>query len=337
MAPALLYLKAMNWSAGTFLVALLSGAGPIAPGPDLSELREAALHSRNRMQELKLRQAKLAAELDQLGAKIDRLKKQRGTSLLPRSELNGALQRSQELSAELTNVAQALSKEEVNRHRSHEALAAALSEKVRRLADDWEHADSRDERKRVLGEMRSIRAEREQVRAWLPAGTAPTAASSAAFANREDLLEQADALRDSQDKVQQQMRSLDTRIAEARQERELDRKMKDFLREESLFDEQDRRFRLYRELPTPPPTEGVPAASLGPNAQPPVSSPGQSAPPSDRAAQKPPQLDSTGKGANGWSSESLESLQVQREQLRSLAEELEVKARRAEAKARELP
>jgi hypothetical protein len=59
----------------------------------------------------------------------------------------------------------------------------------------------------------------------------------------EDLLEQANALRDSEDKVRQQMKALQLRIAEIHRERELDRRMSDFLGEERLFDEQDRRLR----------------------------------------------------------------------------------------------
>ena len=60
----------------------------------------------------------------------------------------------------------------------------------------------------------------------------------------EDLLEQADALRDSEDKVRQRLQALRTRITEVREERELDRRMSDFLGEESMFDEQDRRLRV---------------------------------------------------------------------------------------------
>jgi hypothetical protein len=63
----------------------------------------------------------------------------------------------------------------------------------------------------------------------------------------EDLLEQADLLKDNEDKVRQQLKSLEKRITEAKEERELDGRVRQFLGEESLFDEQDRRLRVRRE------------------------------------------------------------------------------------------
>ena len=62
-----------------------------------------------------------------------------------------------------------------------------------------------------------------------------------------ELLEQADAVRDAEDKVRQRMEQLQTRIHELKDERDLDRRMNDFLGEESIFDEQDRRLRLRNE------------------------------------------------------------------------------------------
>lgn len=92
--------------------------------------------------------------------------------------------------------------------------------------------------------MRSVRGEREAVRAALPASQVPALEGAARGDDPEDLLAQADALRDTQDKVRQRLQALKARITEVREERDLDRRMNDFLGEESMFDDQDRRLRL---------------------------------------------------------------------------------------------
>jgi hypothetical protein len=72
----------------------------------------------------------------------------------------------------------------------------------------------------------------------------PALPEAATSDDAEDLLEQADALRDTEDKVNQRLQALRSRLTEVREERELERRMSDFLGEESMFDEQDRRLRL---------------------------------------------------------------------------------------------
>jgi len=57
----------------------------------------------------------------------------------------------------------------------------------------------------------------------------------------EELLERADALFDSEDKLRREERALEARIGELRSEQDIDRRMSDFLGEGTLFDEADRR------------------------------------------------------------------------------------------------
>ena len=95
--------------------------------------------------------------------------------------------------------------------------------------------------------MRALRAERDAVRAALPAAQVPALLPAPSSDDPEELLEQADALRDAGDKVKQRLAALESRIAEAREERDLDRRMGDFLGEGAMFDEQDRRLRLDRD------------------------------------------------------------------------------------------
>jgi len=84
-------------------------------------------------------------------------------------------------------------------------------------------------RRQLIVQMRSLRAEREQVRAALPAASVPALEAPRSSDNPEDLLEQADAARDNEDKVRRELRALEGRIAETREERAFDRRLNDFL------------------------------------------------------------------------------------------------------------
>ena len=63
----------------------------------------------------------------------------------------------------------------------------------------------------------------------------------------EDLLEQADLVKDNEDKVRKELKTVEKRIAEAKEERALDTRVRQFMGEDALFDEQDRRLRVHRE------------------------------------------------------------------------------------------
>src|SRR5258706_516234 len=82
----------------------------------------------------------------------------------------------------------------------------------------------------LLARMRALRKERDQVRAQLPAARLPQVKAEASD-DPADLLEQADALRDTQDKVASRLKALERRIVEVKRERELDRRMGEFLGE----------------------------------------------------------------------------------------------------------
>ncbi len=134
---------------------------------------------------------------------------------------------------------------------ANRAFGAALSSQLEAQRARFERATDRSERQSLLTSMRSLRAERERVRAALPSSELPNLPAEGQPQTREedpeDLLERADALRDAQDKLQKKVALLEVRISEVRDERELDRRMNDFLGEESLFDEQDRRIRLRKD------------------------------------------------------------------------------------------
>jgi hypothetical protein len=58
-------------------------------------------------------------------------------------------------------------------------------------------------------------------------------------------------MRDREDQVRKQLKSLEVRIAERKDERDLDRRVNQFLGEESFFDDSDRRLRGRREVTIP--------------------------------------------------------------------------------------
>ncbi len=92
--------------------------------------------------------------------------------------------------------------------------------------------------------MRALRQERERLRAALPGSVEGLSTNTALSEDPEDLLERADALRDTKDKIERRMASMKVRLAELKEERALERRLSEFVGDESLFDEEDRRLRL---------------------------------------------------------------------------------------------
>ena len=197
------------------------------------------------------------------------------------------------------------------------------------------------------------------MRAALPASQVP--ALDRADAERddpEDLLEQADALRDTEDKVRERLKALHGRITEVREERDLDRRMNDFLGEESMFDEQDRRLRAAARTPARRRRGG---AQLQRPRQRPLTSRGRqsgdAAPPSPPgcmtrrqhppARHRRPTARASDRPARRWTpcaprqlaagdSADLAALEAEAAKLESLARELDCRANTLERRAREL-
>ena len=232
----------MRGSLAALLLIAAVGAAPAHAASGLESARTEAGSARERVDQVRAQQMALRSELNQVAARIEALKERSKGALLKGGELESSLRRSQQLSRLLTDAAQRLSQAEAELERNNLALLSALSAELEALRNRWEGITDRQARTELLRRMREIRAEREQVRAGLPAERVPSLEVRGSD-DPEDLLEQANALRDSEDKVRQQMKALQLRIAEIHREHELDRRMSDFLGEERLFDEQDRRLR----------------------------------------------------------------------------------------------
>ncbi|MCY1031731.1 TetR family transcriptional regulator [Corallococcus sp. BB11-1] len=350
----------MTLRALALLACLLVGAAAGASS-GLEQARAQAQSARVGVRALRTQQQGLREELNGLAARIETLKSQRQGKLTTGEELESALRRSQELSGELTGLAQSVSGAEGDVERAHLALHGALSQELTRLRSAWDATTDRTERARLLERMRSVREEREAVRAALPASQVPALDGATRGDDPEDLLAQADALRDSQDKVRQRLQALKARISEVREERDLDRRMNDFLGEESMFDDQDRRLRLrssgdqgFQVAPTqrtgssPSPASssddysGFPPMAGGGETgggDRPASGPGDVATPlSSRAASdRRPQVDPVrAQALAAGGPEDLKSLEQEAAKLESLARELDGRAGALERRAKTL-
>src|SRR5215470_6882619 len=212
---------------------------------ELDGLRQSATEARQRVAELRARQSAQQKQLDDLAPRIESLKQQSG--MVPGGELKEQLRRSQDLSSQLTAIAQALASAEVESQRRDSQLLAGLSAELQRLETAWDQSGSRQKRALLIVQVQALKEEREKLRSSKPLRDIPSVQPSRVSEEPEDLRRQFDSLRDSEDKVKQQLSAVESRISEVRDERALDRRMNEFLREQSLFDEQDRSYRLTPE------------------------------------------------------------------------------------------
>ena len=321
---------------------MLFAANPGLSASSLEALRRESEQSFQQLAKLRAAEAITRGELDAVAAQITQSKGQSRGKLLPGRQLQDLLRRSQELSNKLTDLATAIATQESDLQRRNEWLLDALSQEISRLRHDWETSKGRDHRSDLMRAMRSLRSEQQRIRGTLPATTLPTFAGDKASDDPEDLLEQADTLRDSADKVRRQLQALNAQIVDAREQRDLERRMGEFLADQSIFDEQDRRFRTQA---TPAAGSSAPTVGSAPSGgvravDSPVPSPGQGAEAgrssalteSVRRDQPPfPAVQPGGRGQN-----SLQALESERRRLESLARQLELEAQALEQRARAL-
>ncbi|MFL5319469.1 MAG: TetR family transcriptional regulator [Myxococcaceae bacterium] len=232
------------WRSIVVALALLVGTGASA-ATQLELARSQAAQSRQVVMDARRQQMALRGELSQVSARIEALKA-KGQTFLASPELDSELRKSQDLSASLTELAQTVSSAESTSQASALALLNALNDELSRLRKALDASQNRDQRKLLIADLKRLRDERDSLRGQLPASAIP-ALQTAQTDDPDELLEQADALRDSEDKLRAQMKTLQSRISEAREEKELDRRIDDFSRDESMFDDADRRLRVTKE------------------------------------------------------------------------------------------
>ena len=209
-------------------------------------LRASASAARTQVVQLRADQMSKRNELSVLSARIEELKAKRQTSLLSGGELDAALKRSQELSGVLSGLAQRMAVSENELVASNTALLDGLSSELARARADFDRQTDRMLRRASIARMKQLRSERDAVRAALPVTQVPSLDTLRASDDPEELLEQAELLRDNEEKLTRELKQVETRLAERRDEQDLDRRVQRFLGEESMFDDQDRRLRLQR-------------------------------------------------------------------------------------------
>ncbi|MEN9799297.1 MAG: hypothetical protein RL653_2993 [Pseudomonadota bacterium] len=232
----------VRFLASVLVLGLATGAWA---GPSVAEAERSVAAAREGVTAVRARQQSVRGELSQVARRIEAAKAG-GAGVLPRAELDGLLQRSQELSNELTQLAQRLSAEEAKALSADQVLLDALAVQLAALRTKALEAP-RAERPALVTQLKRLREQQSRVLARLPAASVP-ALPTRASDDPEELLEQADALRDGEDKVRARMELVRQRLAQAQAARELDRRMGDFSRDDALFDDSDRRFRLRREV-----------------------------------------------------------------------------------------
>ncbi len=232
------------------IVACLIALPGWAAGP-LDALRSNSRSLRDSVTGLRGEQLKNRNELSTLSSRIETLKAQQTGKLLPGGELDSALKRSQELSGTLSGISAQLSARESELSTANLVLIDALSSELTRLRAEFDRQTNRDARRSLINSMRSLRAERESLRASLPEAKLPTLDTGKNSDDPEELLERGDLMRDSEEKLAKQLKQLETRISERRDEIELDARVQRFMGEESMFDDSDRRLRVQRITTTP--------------------------------------------------------------------------------------
>ncbi|MDQ3262079.1 MAG: TetR family transcriptional regulator [Myxococcota bacterium] len=306
---------------------LLLAAPPLvaaAPADPLAEVQRMG----GETDALRERQLALRTELNAVGDRIEALKSQ-GRRLLRREDLDSALRRSQELSTELTAIATRISQTDEARHQAQQRVVDGLSAQLEALRVQLEATLDREQRRQLISRMRQLRADRGRYSAALPQGDGVPTLSSASPDDPEDLLEQADALRDSRDKVNRRLASVQQRLEQLRGEQELERRMNEFVGEESLFDESDRRLGrglsaavlVPQQDPNPRP-DGLPEAVVDRGG--------------DLPSPAPQQLRDPTSELGGMPADDLRALEAEQKRLGQLAGELETRAREAEEKASQL-
>ncbi len=217
----------------------------------IDALRANAATSRTQVIELRGEQLAKRTELSSVSARIEALKAKHPNSLSPAgAELDSALKRSQELSGVLSGLAQRMAVSENELVASNTALLEGLSQELARARADFDRQTDRAARRASIARMKQLRLEREAVRAALPVTVVPSLDTLKPSDDPEELLEQAELLRDNEEKLAKELKSVETRLAERRDEQDLDRRVQRFLGEESMFDDQDRRLRMQRTVTT---------------------------------------------------------------------------------------
>ncbi|HEY3445289.1 MAG TPA: hypothetical protein VGK67_02950 [Myxococcales bacterium] len=289
--------------------AVLMLASPAQAAP-LPQLRAEVAQADGKVASVRGQRLELQKSLDLVARQIEELKAAKSGKLFGNAELDDLLKKSQAISSQMTDALKLENEAEEVLRGGQAMMVNELDSELARLRARWDAAKTREERSGLVGQLKALRAERDSLRRAMPSTMVPRV-SDRPTDDPEELLERADALLDAEDKLRREEQALSKRIEELKAERDLERRMNEFMSEDSLFDEHDRRFSVTRSGATgaaqlddskTSPTQGN--AKTSNEATPSVSSPfeatsGYNGNPSDGRTTPPAMADTTN-GEGGW-------------------------------------
>lgn len=246
----------------TLILAAFVFAFPAWGANSLEALRTKSRDAREQVAALRSEQLKYRSELSTLSARIEKLKAASVGKLLRNSELDAALKRSQELSSVLSELSMHSASKESVLETANLALLEGLSTALISVRSDFDNERDRTVRRGLIEQLRELRVERDALRQTLPASILPALDPVKPSEDPEELLEQADLLRDNEEKLRREMKSLEVRIAERKEEAELDRRVQRFVGEDSMFDDSDRRLRARQTVSASKTTANAPRGDV---------------------------------------------------------------------------
>lgn len=186
----------------------------------------------------------LAGRLNSLATKIKKRKADLPEdSLLPNFGLQGMLQESQQMSESLTLLNKELEALRNIRTQRLQRLGLLYGQLVDQTAQRV-RSTSGSQQKELVKVLARVRHQRDLVRRELDPGSAPRPPMEIqnllATEDPEELSERADAIHDEQDRLRRRLASLDKNISEIRADRRLERDMRDFVEDHTLFSEESR-------------------------------------------------------------------------------------------------
>ncbi|MGC4121702.1 MAG: hypothetical protein QM765_45425 [Myxococcales bacterium] len=278
----------------------------------LPQLRADVAQADGKVATVRAQRVDLQKSLDQVARQIEALKASKSDKqLFGNAELDALLKKSQAISSQMTDALKAENEAEELLRGGQAKMVTELDAELGRLRARWDAAKTREERMGLRSQLKSLRAERDSLRGAMPAALVPHV-SDRPTDDPEELLERADALLDAEDKLRREEQALSKRIEELKTERDLERRMNEFMSDDSLFDEHDRRFGVSRtdtkgDLSTDRPTQGAAPGGSGKSssdAPPSISSPFEPASgvngPSDGNKTTPPSYADSTSGESTW-------------------------------------
>jgi hypothetical protein len=246
----------MRFAAFILALLVLIPAGARAEDPqeklldEVSSLRLTVERQDDLARDLERERTKLSGQLDELASQIRARKAARPQNdLLPDLTLQALLQKSQELSEAFALVHRELEALEKTRAQRLVRLGTLYDQLIGRTAEALRKAGP-TARTAAAQELTRFRAERGRLRAELAAKSprhSPLETGDMLASNDPDeLREQADAVSDEQTRLRRRVASLDRHLAELDLDLRLDRELRDFVEDRSLFGEESRTVRLTR-------------------------------------------------------------------------------------------